>query len=391
MPWRARIPGMELSCVATCSRGLEAVLLTELQGLGIGGQARAGAVEFAANWQQVASANLWLRTAARVLVFLTGGPCSGREDLYQLAFAFPWEDLVTSNTTVAVQVAGQNAAFANTHFAALVVKDALVDRLRKLKGFRPSVDVQSPDLRVVLHLKPQACGLYLDTSGEPLSHRGYRQKDAQAPLSECLAAGLLLLAGYSGTQPLLDPMCGSGTIVVEAALIATGTPPGLKRRFAFERWPFASAHGLAEARARALAERKKPQAPIAGRDLSPQALVQAGKAAKAAGVEAVVRWERGDVRQLPRVPAGTLIVTNPPYGVRLGEEPELVALYRQLGDAVKRQAAGSTLWLLLGNPRLARQVGLKAESKFELFNGPLRCQFCSYPVVEGQFRRKSRA
>lgn len=382
---------MELSCVATCSRGLETLLLQELESLGIRGQARTGAVEFLGNWQKVASANLWLRTAARLLIHLTGGPCSGREDLYSLAFAFPWEDLVVSNTTVAVQVAGRSTAFANTHFAALVVKDALVDRLRQRKGFRPRVEVQSPDLRVVLYLQPQACRLYLDSSGEPLSHRGYRQKDAKAPLSETLAAGLLLLAGYNGVQPLLDPMCGSGTVVVEAALLATATPPGLKRRFAFERWPFADGHALREAKAKALAEQKKPQAPIVGRDLSAQALAQAGKAARAAGVEAVVRWERGDVRELPKVPAGTLIITNPPYGVRLGEERDLVALYRELGDAIKKQAAGSTLWLLHGNPRLARHVGLAPERKVTLFNGPLRCQFCSYPVVEGEFRRKNRA
>lgn len=382
---------MELTCVATCSRGLEEVLLQELQSLGVRGRVRAGAVEFEGDWAQVAFANLWLRTAARVLVFLTGGPCSGREDLYSLAFSFPWEELVAKSTTVAVQVAGRNPAFANTHFAALVAKDALVDRLRKHRGFRPSVNVHNPDLRLLLHLQPAACGLYLDTSGEPLSHRGYRQKDAKAPLSECLAAGLLLLAGYNGEQPLLDPMCGSGTIVVEAAFIATRTPPGLKRRFAFERWPFASAHALGEAKAKAFAERRKPQAPIVGRDLSAQALAQARKAAKAAGVEAVVRWEKGDARELPKVEAGTLIITNPPYGVRLGEEAELVALYQKLGDAVKRQAAGSTLWLLLGNPRLARQVGLAPEKKIELYNGPLRCQFCSYPVVAGEFRRKKPA
>jgi len=378
---------VELSCVATCSRGLEEVLLQELQLLGVRGQARPGAVEFAATWEQVARANLWLRTAIRVLVFLASGPCSGREELYQLAFSVRWEELLWREATVAVQVAGRHAAFANTHFAALVVKDALVDRMREHRGFRPSVDVQNPDLRVVLHLEPGACALYLDTSGEPLSHRGYRPRQAQAPLSECLAAGLLLLAGYDGRQPVLDPMCGSGTIVVEAALLASRTPPGWKRSFAFERWPFASTHHLKEARAEALAGRRKPAAPIVGRDLAQQALNLARKAAKAAGVDALVRWERGDVRELPRVPAGTLIITNPPYGVRLGEEAELVALYRQLGDAVKRQAAGSTLWLLLGNPRLARQVGLKACKKIQLFNGPLKCQFCAYPVVEGEFKK----
>lgn len=378
---------MELTCVATCSRGLEEVLLQELQVLGIRGQARLGAVEFAATWEQVAQANVWLRTAIRVLLFLTAGPCSGREELYQLALSVPWEELVWREATVAVQVAGRNAGFANTHFAALVVKDAVADRMRNHRGHRPSVDVRNPDLRVVLHLKPEACTLYLDTSGEPLSHRGYRQRQAKAPLSESLAAGLLFLAGYDGRQPLLDPMCGSGTIVVEAALLASQTPPGWKRSFAFERWPFASTQGLKEARAEALAGRKKPAAPIVGRDVAQDVLHLARRAAKAAGVEAFVRWERGDVRELPRVPAGTLIVANPPYGVRLGEEPELLALYRQLGDTVKKQAAGSTLWLLLGNPRLARHVGLKPCKKIQLFNGPLKCQFCAYRVVEGEFTK----
>lgn len=381
------MPAVELACVATCSRGLEGVLVKELQGIGISGQARPGAVSFVGSWEQVVRANLWLRTAIRVLVEVASGGCESREDLYHLVRGVPWEEFFPPGATLAVHVAGKNPAFGNTHFAALVAKDAIVDRLRELKGFRPSVDVANPDLRVVLHLEPAACGVYLDTSGEPLSHRGYRQKEAEAPLSEGLAAGLLLLAGYDGTQPLWDPMCGSGTIVVEAALLATSTAPGSARRFAFERWPFVNPSYLREAREAARAQRRMAQTSIVGRDISAKALSWARKAAQAAGVAAVVRLERGDVRDLPPVPAGSLIVSNPPYGLRLGEEQELLALYREIGDVAKKKAVGSTLWLLMGNSRLARQLGLKPATKIEVFNGPVRCQFCAYPVVEGEFRR----
>ncbi|MGC8915566.1 MAG: THUMP domain-containing class I SAM-dependent RNA methyltransferase [Thermoanaerobaculum sp.] len=380
---------MAFSCVATCSRGLEVALAAELSNLGLASEPGRGAVHFHASFADLVRANLWLRTAMRVLVFLREGPCASRGELYALAKAFPWEDYLARNATVAVQVAGRNPAFANTHFATLVVKDGLVDRLRERRGWRPSVDLQNPSLRVVLHLQPERASLYLDSSGEPLSHRGYRQKDALAPLSECLAAGMLLLAGYDGTQALCDPMCGSGTILVEAALMAFRRPPGWQRRFAFESWPFADPAALASVREESLARQGQPPAPICGRDISPEALASARRALRTAGVERWVRVEQGDVRELPPMPAGSLIVSNPPYGLRVGEERELAELYRGIGDAVKKNAAGSTLWLLLGNRRLARQLGLRPAQRFELYNGPVRCEFCAYPVVAGTFAAKT--
>lgn len=380
---------MEIACIATCSRGLEEVLVQELASLGLRGRARPGAVAFLAGWPQVVRANLWLRTAVRVLIEMTRGACESREDLYQLVSGVQWEELFGPGATLAVQVAGRNPAFANTHFAALVVKDAIVDRIRQLRGYRPSVDLDDPHLRVVLHLEEAGCGVYLDTSGAPLAHRGYRQREAEAPLSECLAAGLLLLAGYDGTQPLYDLMCGSGTIVIEAALLATATAPGTRRHFAFERWPFVDPAHLREEKERALAQRRQPEATILGRDVSQKALVWARRATRAAGVEHVVRLERGDIRDAPLLPEGSLVVSNPPYGLRLGDERKLAALYRQIGDVAKERAVGSTLWLLMGNSRLARQVGLAPTRKIELFNGPVRCQFCCYPVIAGQFRGRS--
>ncbi|MCX7895083.1 MAG: THUMP domain-containing protein [Thermoanaerobaculum sp.] len=378
---------MGLPCVATCSRGLEGVLAGELEAYGIVGTRVAGAVEFCASVPQLVHLNFWLRTASRVLVRVGGGPCLSRGDLYQLASSVPWEDYLRRDATVAVQVNGRHEAFVNTHFAALVVKDALVDRLREKRGQRPSVNLQDPDLRVVVHLQPNSCSLFLDSSGEPLSHRGYRQKQAAAPLSENLAAALLLLAGYDGTKPFLDPMCGSGTIVIEAALLASGTPPGWRRSFAFERWPFVEGAWLDQLRQAARAHLVTPSEPIAGSDVSSRAVALAQRAAKAAGVQQAVRFSQQDVRRMPPLAPGTLVISNPPYGLRVGEEAQLSHFYRQLGDTLKHAAVGSEVWLLLGNPRLARQLGLRPQRKFSLFNGPLPCQFCCYPVVEGSFRR----
>ena len=225
---------------ATCARGLEKVLADELRDLGVEAVAPdRGAVMFAGDLRTVFDVNLRLRTAMRVLVPLASGAVTTREDLYDLAASVPWEDILADGQTFAVEVVGKHRSFQRTTFAGQVVKDAVVDRLRKIRGRRPNVDRENPD--VSLHLRLVDNGpltLSLDSTGEPLSHRGYRPRGGPAPLAETLAAGILLLAGYDGSEPLIDPMCGTGTFAVEAALIATHTPPGLHRAFAFERWGF---------------------------------------------------------------------------------------------------------------------------------------------------------
>ena len=379
---------MEFSCFATCSKGLEGVLSQELAALGLANAPGQGAVRFRASWAKIAEANLWLRTAVRVLLELASAPCRNREELYQLASSVAWEDLIAPGTTVAVRVAGKSGAFTNTHFAALVVKDALVDRLRSRRGFRPGVNVKDPNVPLLLHLAETTATLSLDTSGQPLTHRGYRPKGALAPLAEHLAAGLVLLSGYDGHVPFLDPMCGAGTLVVEAALIAGSRAPGASRSFAFERWSFVNPTWVRQAREEAASKARPLVEPIQGFDLHPKAVAQARKAAIRAGVKEV-RFARHDARELPPLPSGTLVVTNPPYGVRLGEEQALRKLYRAFGDQLKAKAKGCTAWLLCGNPTLAKELGLKPVRKIELYNGPLRCQFCCYPVVEGTFRKKT--
>jgi len=224
--------------VATCSRGLETVAADELRAGGVDRvSVGRGHVTFMGGLEEIVSANLWLRSAARVILPLAHGETADRRALYQLAAEIHWERVVTPHSTVAVEIAGRSAAFANPAFAALVVKDAVVDRLRRVRGERPDVDRSDPDIRIHVHLDDRGTSIGLDTTGEPLSHRGYRPRGGPAPMSEALAAGILLLAGYDGEMPFHDPMCGTGTIAVEAALIATRTAPGLRRAFSFQRWP----------------------------------------------------------------------------------------------------------------------------------------------------------
>ncbi len=368
-------------CAATCTRGLEEVLAAELAALGVAScQVGRGAVRFRAGVAALLRANLSLRTAMRILVELAEGPAGSREALYALAAGAPWEEWVSRGQTVAVTVAGQGGAFLNTSFAALIVKDALVDRMRDRLGWRPDVDRGDPDVRVWVHLAGDRAAVGTDSTGEPLSHRGYRPRGGPAPLAETLAAGILLLAGYEGGVPLLDPMCGTGTLAIEAALLATGTGPGLHRGFACERWHFLPAAALAEARAEARARVRRAMFAVAGRDVDPRAVAAAAANARAAGVGDSVTIERGDARSLSVPGPGWLIVANPPYGQRLGAGDDLAALYRDLGEALRRDAQGCTAWLLAGDPELIKAIHLRPSRRIVLFNGPIECRLVRYDI-----------
>jgi putative N6-adenine-specific DNA methylase len=373
-----------LELAATCSLGLEDVVRSELTALGVDGAvAGRGVVRFTGTLATVYRANLWLRTAARVLVQLGRARIADREQLYALARGVAWERWFARRITFAVEVAGRNEAFASSAFAVLVVKDAIADRLRARWGERPNVERTAPGLRVHLHLGEAGAGLSLDASGEPLSHRGYRPRGGPAPLSESLAAGLLALAGYDGSQPFIDPMCGSGTIAIEAALVATNSPPGLHRRFACEHWANHDAALLDRLRADAARRRCRPRADVIARDTDPRAVAATRRNVAAAGVEGVVRVERGDIAGFVAPGPGCLIVTNPPYGQRLGAGARLPALYRRLGDALKHGAPGCTAWLLAGNRELAKQVGLRPAGRIRLFNGPIECRLLRFDLYEG--------
>jgi putative N6-adenine-specific DNA methylase len=368
-------------CAATCTRGLEEVLATELAGLGVAGpDVGRGVVRFRAGMPALLRANLELRTAMRVLVELAEGPAASRDELYELAGSVAWEDWVARGQTVAVAVAGQGSAFPNTSFAALLVKDALVDRMRDRLGWRPDVDRTDPDLRVWVHLAGDRAALGVDSTGEPLSHRGYRPRGGPAPLAETLAAGIVLLAGYDGTVPLLDPMCGTGTLAIEAALIATRTAPGLSRGFACERWRFLPAGPFASARAEAAARVREPIQPVVARDVDPRAVAAARANARAAGVERAILVERGDARRIAPPGNGTIIVVNPPYGERVGKGEDLAALYHELGEALRRDAPGCTAWVLTGDRELVKAIHLRPSRRVVLFNGPIECRLVRYDI-----------
>lgn len=370
--------------VATCSRGLEEVLREELLALGHDeASCGRGVVSFRGDLDAVYRANLWLRTATRVLRQLSEGPAGSREALYDLASKVAWEDVVARGQTITVEAAGKAEVFRNTGFAALTVKDAVVDGLRARRGSRPDVARIGADVRIHVHLAGERSGLALDSSGDPLSHRGYRPRGGPAPLSETLAAGVLLLAGFDGSRPLLDPMAGTGTIAIEAALIATRTAPGSRRSFACERWRDHEPARLTEAREAARVRRRPPPAVIVASDNEPRAVAAASRNAREAGVGDVVRVEARDVRELVLPGGRAVIVTNPPYGERLGDPAALDTLYRQLGDALKRRAAGATAWLLVGNLELAKSIGLRASRRIVLFNGPIECRLLRFDLYEG--------
>jgi putative N6-adenine-specific DNA methylase len=383
--------GKSQPLTATCARGLERVLADELRALGAESVAPdRGSVLFAGDLKTVYNVNIRLRTAMRVLVPLVRGPASNRAGLYDLAASVAWNEVIESGQTFVVDVVGRHRAFRNTTFAGQVVKDAIVDRLRSPGGRRPNVDRDNPDIR--LHLRLVENGpvtLSVDSSGEPLSHRGYRPRGGPAPLAETLAAGILLLAGYDGSEPLLDPMCGTGTFAVEAALIATRTPPGLHRAFAFERWPVHSLLTFEEIQREASHGHRDAPQPIVARDRAERAVRATERNLKAAWMERWVTVEQRDALDLV-LPwgSGGLIVANPPYGKRVGEVEKLFGLYRRFGDSLKKQATGSTAWVLVGEPRLAKQIGLKAARKIPLFNGPIECRLLKFEMYEGTRKHK---
>ena len=371
--------------VATCSRGLEEVLAGELRALGASAVAVGrGMVSFSGGRDTVIDANLNLRTAMRVLVSLVRGQVADRGGLYDLAASVPWEEALDEHQTFAVEVAGRARAFRDASFAARVVKDAVVDRLRRVHGARPDVDRESPDIRLHLHLSDGASSLAIDSSGEPLSQRGYRPRGGPAPLNESLAAGILLLAGYDGSQPLIDPMCGTGTFAVEAALIATRTPPSLLREFAFESWPGHDRERHQETIRRLAHVRRDAPAPIVARDRDERAVQATRRNLKAAGMDRWAEVGPGDMRELD-LPwgEGGMVVMNPPYGKRLGDVSKLGGLYRKIGDALKQRAPGATAWVLVGDRELAKQIGLKPTRRIPLFNGPIECRLLCFEMYEG--------
>ncbi|GFE57521.1 class I SAM-dependent RNA methyltransferase [Geobacter sp. AOG1] len=375
-------PAEELQFFATTGKGVEGVLARELVMLGMGNVSQeAGGVRFRGGIDACYRANLWLRTANRVLLPLTEFACQNPQELYEGVRTIAWERWLTPDLTLAVDCNLRDSAMTHSGFVALKTKDAMVDRLRDHFGRRPSVDTKDPDLRVNVHLVKNRCTISLDTSGAPLDRRGYRLARTEAPLRETLAAALLELTEWDGTVPLVDPMCGSGTIPIEAALKAGRRAPGLFRQFGFERWPTFDRtlwqRLLGEARDEALVTLPVP---IVGSDISARAVATARENCERAGVAGLVQLAQRELADFTPPPAPGILLVNPPYGQRLGEEEALKPLYRQLGDVMKQRCKGYTAYIFTGSAELAKCVGLRATRRIVLFNGPLECRLLKYDL-----------
>ncbi len=384
------IDSSEHSFIAPTSRGTEGVLAAELRALGAAGVEEVrGAVRFEGPLSTAYRALLWSRVASRVLLVLRRFPAPDERALYDAVRAIRWSEHLGPDLTLAVDCVGQAPWLSNSHFAELRVKDAVVDRVRAETGIRPGVDLRAPDIRLHLHLSEGVGTLSLDLAGEALHRRSISRVTGDAPLKENLAAAILLLAGWpeaaSAGAPLLDPMCGAGTLLIEAGWMARDVAPGLGRvRWGFQRWrghePARWKVLLAEAEQRRREGAGRPLQ-LWGYDTANPTIHAATENLAKAGLSSALHLERrplGEARP-PEGPPGVL-VTNPPYGHRLGEEGELGPLYTELGDLLRRHFLGWNAWIFTGSRALAGKIGLRPSRRVPLWNGPLECRLLSFPI-----------
>jgi len=374
---------------ATCPRGLEAVLGDELTARGAQDVRPVdGGTGFRGPYALCYRVNLESRIASRVLWRI--GYCRYRDenDIYAAARKLKWTQWFSSNETIRVETAAIKSPLQSLDFVTLRVKDAVCDVLREAEGKRPDVDTRTPDVRIHLFLTADEAVFYLDTSGDPLFKRGWRSVTGEAPLRENLAAGILRLAGWTPDQALLDPMCGSGTFLIEAALMALNRAPGINRRFGFERLRNFDAKAWEVERKQAVGKENKLIKSIAyGYDRSGDAIAQARQNVAALGLEKYIELKQCSFEDSrPPTPTGVLI-TNPPYGVRLEELDTLADWYPKLGDILKQRYSGWTAYILTADLRIAKLMRLKPSRRTPLFNGALECRLFKYELVAGSMRK----
>lgn len=374
-----------------CPRGLEPLLADDIAAAhGSNVRAVPGGVLFSGDTETCYRVNLASRIATRVLWQLAHGPYKREEDIYQLVRGVNWPKVFSVDCTIRVYVTATRSPLKSLEFITLRAKDAVCDRFRDECSRRPSVDTHEPDVRIHLYLTAEEATVYLDTSGEALYRRGHKVARVEAPLKENLAAGILRLTGWQPGMPLLDPMCGSGTFLLEAAQVSLGDAPGLSRdpgAFGFEKlFDFDAA--LWQRLTREAAEKRLTPSslPIWGSDIDRNAVIRAQQNLAHAGIDDLVEVTQADLlmRSAP-APAGTLIA-NPPYGERLSDREQMAAFYPRLGDAFKQRFAGWDCWLISADMQLPKQIGLKPKRKIPLFNGPLECRLFHFPIVAGSNR-----
>ena len=377
-------PSFEM--IAKTFQGLEGVLAQELTSLGANDiQIGRRMVSFTGDKAMLYRANFCLRTAIRILKPIKHFTAQDADEVYEAVKAIRWEDYLGSDKSFAVDAVVFSEDFRHSKFVSYRVKDAIADYFREKTGKRPSVRLNNPDVLLNIHIAQTDCTLSLDSSGESLHRRGYRQEAVEAPLNEVLAAGMILLTGWHGECDLIDPMCGSGTIPIEAALIARNIAPGVFRKgYAFEQWNDFDA-ALFESIYNDDSQEREFTHKIYGYDNSPKANEIATHNVKAAGVTKDVVLKLQPFQQFEQPEEKSIIITNPPYGERISAD-DLLGLYGMIGERLKHAFSGNTAWILSYRDECFDQIGLKASQRIPLYNGALECEFREYEIFKGTYK-----
>jgi putative N6-adenine-specific DNA methylase len=377
---------------APCPKGLEHALAEELAELGVPNVAVDNAgVTFSGDWSDCYRANLWSRIASRVLWHVGSAKYRNEDEIYGLAHGLPWHEWFDVSRTIRVNTAAIASPLRSLEFVTLRVKDAVCDRFRAERGARPSVDTVEPEIRIHVFLTAKDVTLYLDTSGDALFKRGHRKQSVEAPIRENLAAGILRIAKWQPSEPLLDPMCGSGTFLIEAAQQALRIAPGSGRTFAFENFSNLDARAWTRIReeSESKVEHNRDQLKLFGADRDVSSIKAARLNLSHAGVIDCCTLEVNDVLTMNAPASHGVIVTNPPYGVRVGEADQLAEFYPKLGNTLKQKFSGWRAFLFSADTNLAKLIGLRAQHRTPLFNGALECRLYEYVMVSGAMRRVS--
>ena len=377
----------EFQMLAKTFKGLEQVLAKELIELGANNvQIERRAVSFTGDLRMLYTANFCLRTASRVLVPITTFKAKTTDDIYTQVKQLDWAQYMTAKTSFLIDATVYSDLFRHSQFITYRVKDAIVDYWMEHGGVRPSVQLTNPDIYLNIHIAGDSVTLSLDSSGESLHKRGYRVANTQAPINEALAAGMLLLAGWRGQGDFYDPMCGSGTLLIEAALIARNIAPGIYRKgFAFEKWANFDADLFEDIYSDDSRERDF-QHKIYGSDAGFYAVQVATKNIESANLQRDIEVKQIRVQELrlaERDTEGALVMINPPYGERLAQDKDVLRLYQDMGTTLKHQFNGATAWIISSNEEALKCIGLRPAKRVRLMNGELECLFNQYELFKG--------
>jgi putative N6-adenine-specific DNA methylase len=382
--------GRPIEMIAQTLFGLEEVLCAELAALGAQRIERHNrAVRFSGDRACMYRANLCLRTALRILVPINTFTVRNEKDLYNAVHAMPWGAHMDVSDTFAIHCTLNSDLFTHSQFLALKAKDAIADHFRDRSGIRPNVDVDMPTLRIFLHVHGDRCTVSLDSSGTSLHQRGYRDQTNLAPINEVLAAGMILLSGWDKASTLVDPMCGSGTILIEAAMIGFNIPPNHDRaQFGFERWKDFDAELWKRVYDEAMAQVRMKGPLIVGGELSPHVARKAIANVHNAGLEEFITVSTSAFADLEAPEGPGMLIINPPYGERMDKDEDINAVYKMIGDTLKKKWAGWTAWVITSNMEAAKFIKLTPKPKIKLYNGALDCRFLRYELYAGSRRRE---